>query len=129
MSTQQTNTNKQISDYQALSPTQKTMVRIMAVNVGYCRLHAMISCLSDLGRVNEKTGKAFTAASIQHLQKELIEKELLLKSSKGICCQSPRCSVSPRYRLSRWHAMGLPGYQTIFVTPFHIGEITRRSCQ
>jgi SNF2 family DNA or RNA helicase len=86
MSTQQTNTSKQISDYQALSSTQKTVVRIMAVNVGYCRLHAMISCLSDLGRVNEKTGKAFTAASIQPLQKELIEKELLLKSSKGICC-------------------------------------------
>ena len=86
MSTQQTNTSKQISDYQALSSTQKTMVRIMAVNVGYCRLHAMISCLDDLGRVNENTGKAFTPASIQPLQKELIEKELLLKSGKGICC-------------------------------------------
>jgi len=58
----------------------------MAINVGYCRLHAVISCLSDLGHVNEKTGKKFTSASIQPLQKELIEKELLLKSSKGICC-------------------------------------------
>lgn len=61
------------------------MVRIMAVNVDYCRLYAMINCLADLGFTNDN-GREFTSAGIQPLQKELITKGLLLKSSKGICC-------------------------------------------
>ncbi len=77
--------SKRIADYKVLPPAQTAIIQIMAVNVDYCRLYAMINCLADLGFKNDN-GRAFTSAGIQPLQKELIAKGLLLKSSKGICC-------------------------------------------
>ncbi|HHL35256.1 MAG TPA: hypothetical protein ENJ30_12905 [Desulfobulbaceae bacterium] len=77
--------SKRIADYKSLPPAQTAMVQIMAVNVDYCRLYAMINWLADLGFKNDN-GRKFTSAGIQPLQKELIAKGLLLKSSKGICC-------------------------------------------
>lgn len=78
-------TNIRISDYHSLLPVQKIMVRIMAVNIDYCRLGKLIDCLNDLG-FRTDPGKEFTTVNIQPFQKELIDKGLLLKSTRGVCC-------------------------------------------
>jgi SNF2 family DNA or RNA helicase/tetratricopeptide (TPR) repeat protein len=86
MSHKQSRESRRITDYQALSPIAKTMVRIMAVNVDYGLLHDMLDCLAHLGFVDDKTGAALNVSSTQPILNDLITKGLLLKSTKGICC-------------------------------------------
>ncbi|MFO7760077.1 MAG: DEAD/DEAH box helicase [Thermodesulfobacteriota bacterium] len=77
--------NKEISAYQSLPPVQKNMVRIMAVNIDYCRLNKLVDCLAGLGLTRD-SGRKITVSSLQPLQNELMEKGLLLKTGKGVCC-------------------------------------------
>ncbi len=85
MRNKQTADSKRILDYNNLPSLQKAAVQILAVNVDYCPLRTLIACLSDLGFVSD-TGQKFNSSTIQPQQKELLEKGLLLKSSRGICC-------------------------------------------
>lgn len=78
-------TTKRISDYQSLLPIPKAILQIMAVNVDSCRLGTMLDCLTDLGFQSDN-GREFTSGTIQPAQNELIDKGLLLKSGRGICC-------------------------------------------
>ncbi len=71
--------------YYTLLPLQKSVVQIMAVNVDHCPIGLMLDCLYDAG-FRQDNGKKLTGTSIQPLQKELIDKGLLLKSTKGISC-------------------------------------------
>lgn len=74
-----------IAAYYALLPLQKAVVQIMTVNVDYCRIGLILDCLSDMG-FSQEDGKKLTTISLQPVQKELISKGLLLKSTKGISC-------------------------------------------
>lgn len=76
---------KRIAEYYALLPLQKAVVQIMTVNVDYCRVASMLDCLNDMG-FRQDNGKKLTTNSMQPLQQELINKGLLLKSTKGISC-------------------------------------------
>ncbi|MGB5686533.1 MAG: hypothetical protein WBM35_12015 [Candidatus Electrothrix sp.] len=80
------NTPEQRADYLALAPTPKALVRILAVNVEFCAAKRMLDCLEELGVTNPETDVPYNVRTIQPLQKELIEKGLVLKSNKGLCC-------------------------------------------
>ena len=76
---------KRIVEYYALLPLQKTVVQIMTVNVDYCRAGIMLDCLSGMG-FRQDNGRELTTNSMQPIQRELINKGLLFKSTKGISC-------------------------------------------
>ncbi len=79
------NINNRISEYYTLPPLQKTVVQIMTVNVDYCRVGIMLDCLNDTG-FRQNNGRELTTNNMQPIQQELINKGLLLKSTKGISC-------------------------------------------
>lgn len=79
------NTNNRITEYHTLLPLQKAVVQIMTVNVDYCRVGTMLDCLADL-EFRQDNGRKLTSTSMQPIQNELIDKGLLLKSTKGIYC-------------------------------------------
>jgi hypothetical protein len=78
--------SKRTADYSALDPAQKAIVRILAVNVDYCPSKRMLNCLEELGFTCPETDVPYHVRTIQPLQKELIDKGLLLKSNRGLCC-------------------------------------------
>jgi SNF2 family DNA or RNA helicase len=72
--------------YFALAPTQKAIVRILAVNVEHCAAKRMLNVLKELGITCPDTKDSYQVRTIQPLQNELIDKGLLLKSNKGVAC-------------------------------------------
>ncbi len=77
--------NKRISAYHILQPLQKAMIRILAVNIDYCRLNKIIACLTDLG-FSDNAGSKLNTSTIQPVLNELIDEGLLLKSTRGLYC-------------------------------------------
>ncbi len=86
MNTSKNSTAERAAEYTALAPAQKTIIRILAVNVDYCPSKRMLDCLEELGVTSPKTDVPYNVRTIQPLQKELIEKGLVLKSNNGLCC-------------------------------------------
>ena len=86
MNTLKNSTAERAAEYTALAPAQKTIIRILAVNVDYCPSKRMLDCLEELGVTSPKTDVPYNVRTIQPLQKELIEKGLVLKSNNGLCC-------------------------------------------
>ncbi|MCI5143485.1 MAG: hypothetical protein D3909_17540, partial [Candidatus Electrothrix sp. ATG1] len=86
MTTSKNTVSDRIAEYSALAPTQKAIVRILAVNVDHCRAKRMHNCLEELGVTCPETNAPYNVRTIQPLQNELVEKGLLLKSNKGLCC-------------------------------------------
>ena len=74
-----------IAEYQALSPTPKALMQLLAVNVDSCRLDVVARCLHDLKWVDDR-GRQITMAGLQPLLEELTEKGLLLRSARGLSC-------------------------------------------
>ncbi len=72
--------------YFALAPTQKAIVRILAINVDHCAAKKMLNSMKGLGITCPDTKTPYQIRTIQPLQKELIDKGLLLKSNKGLAC-------------------------------------------
>ena len=79
------NVNNRVAEYDALFSLPKAVVQIMTVNVDSCRVGVMLNCLNDMGFLQDN-GRKLTTNSIQPIQKELINKGLLFKSTKGISC-------------------------------------------
>ncbi len=86
MSSRKTTIEQRIADYNDLAPVQKAIVRLLAINVDYCRVKGMLACLADLGITDPETNTPYNTLSIQPLQNELIKQGLLLKANRGVCC-------------------------------------------
>ncbi|MCW5202151.1 ATP-dependent helicase, partial [Desulfobulbus sp. US4] len=86
MNASEKTTSQRIDEYTALAPVQKAIVGILAVNVAYCAAKRMLTCLEELGFTCPETDAPYHVRNIQPLQNELIDKGLLLKSNKGLCC-------------------------------------------
>lgn len=86
MSVSQKTSSDLEAPYLALEPIQKTIIRILAVNVEPCAAKRVLDCLKKLGFTCPETDAPYRAQDLQPLQKELIAKGLLDKSNKGLAC-------------------------------------------
>ncbi len=74
-----------IAEYQALAPTGKALLQLLAVTVDACRLDVVARCLYDLRWVDDQ-GRQISMTGLQPLLAELTGKGLLLKSARGLSC-------------------------------------------
>jgi SNF2 family DNA or RNA helicase len=79
------NFNTDTTEYHTLPPLEKAVVQILTVNVDYCSLGVILACLDELG-FRQDNGRKLTVNSLRPMQQELVNKGLLLKSSRGLCC-------------------------------------------
>ncbi|MCI5123876.1 MAG: hypothetical protein D3925_05220, partial [Candidatus Electrothrix sp. AR5] len=86
MNASEKTTSQRTDEYTVLAPAPKAIVRILAINVEYCAAKRMLTCLEELGFTCPETDAPYQVRNIQPLQNELIDKGLLLKSNKGLCC-------------------------------------------
>lgn len=108
------NIKKHKAEYYALLPLPKAVVHILTVNVDYCGVGIMLDCLCEMG-FRQDNGKGLTTNSMQLIQRELINKGLLFKSTRGI-----RCPESIRKEALRDMLLENSFQQTVTVLKKHI---------
>ncbi|WP_161629858.1 DEAD/DEAH box helicase [Desulfogranum japonicum] len=79
-----------MAQYHALSRLAKCIVQIVTVNVDNCRIGTILDCLHDMD-FRQDNGRKLSVQSTQKVQKELISKEILFKSAKGLRCSESIC--------------------------------------